>query len=48
MEAHGSMSRQALNSEAVQAGLLAVLLGPGALWEGLRKGEEPGAGADPR
>nr|WP_232478399.1 type I restriction endonuclease [Roseomonas rosulenta] len=44
MEAHGSMSRQALNSEATQAGLLAVLLGPGALWEGLRTGEEPGAG----
>jgi type I restriction enzyme R subunit len=48
MEAHGSMSRQALNSEAVQAGLLAVLLGPGALWEGLRKGEEPGAAAEAR
>lgn len=43
MEAHGSMSRQALNSEATQAGLLAVLLGPGALWETLRKGEGPGA-----
>jgi len=38
MEAHGSMSRQALNSEVIQAGLLTVLLGPGALWEGLRKG----------
>jgi type I restriction enzyme R subunit len=48
MEAHGSMSRHALNSEAVQAGLLAVLLGPGALWEGLRKGEEPGASAEAR
>jgi type I restriction enzyme R subunit len=48
MEAHGSMSRQALNSEAVQAGLLAVLLGPGELWEGLRKGEEPRAGTEPR
>jgi type I restriction enzyme R subunit len=48
MEAHGSMSRQALNSEAVQAGLLAVLLGPGQLWEGLRKGAQPGAGAEPR
>ncbi|MBR0676263.1 type I restriction endonuclease subunit R [Roseomonas alkaliterrae] len=48
MEAHGSMSRQALNSEAIQAGLLAVLLGPGELWEGLRKGEGPGAGAAAR
>jgi type I restriction enzyme R subunit len=36
MEAHGSMSRQALNSEAIQAGLLAVLLGPGGLWDSLR------------
>jgi type I restriction enzyme R subunit len=42
------MSRQALNSEAVQAGLLAVLLGPGALWEGLREGEDPGSGAEAR
>jgi type I restriction enzyme R subunit len=41
MEAHGSMSRQALNSEAIQAGLLSVLLGPGALWERLRQGEGP-------
>jgi type I restriction enzyme, R subunit len=37
MEAHGSMSRQALNSEAIQAGLLAVLLGPGGLWDSLRR-----------
>ena len=40
MEAHGSMSRQALNSEAIQAGLLSVLLGPGALWERLRRGDD--------
>ena len=40
MEAHGSMSRQALNSETIQAGLLSVLLGPGALWERLRRGDE--------
>ena len=39
------MSRQALNSEATQPGLLSVLLGQGALWEGPRKGKEPGAGA---
>jgi type I restriction enzyme R subunit len=37
MEAHGSMSKQALNSDAIQAGLLAVLLGPGGLWEALRR-----------
>jgi type I restriction enzyme R subunit len=37
MEAHGSMSRQALNSEVIQAGLLAVLLGPGGLWDSLRQ-----------
>ena len=36
MTAHQSMSKEALNSEAIQARLLAVLLGPGALWEGLR------------
>ncbi len=40
MEAHGSMSRQALNSQAIQAGLLSVLLGPGALWERSRHGHE--------
>lgn len=45
MEANGSVSRQALNSEAIQAGLLSVLLGPGALWERLRRGEEGGEGA---
>jgi predicted type IV restriction endonuclease len=45
MEAHGSMSRQALHSETIQAGLLSVLLGPGALWERLRCGEEGGEGA---
>jgi type I restriction enzyme R subunit len=36
MEPHGSMSRRALDSEAVQAGLLAVLLGPGAQYQGRR------------
>ncbi len=44
MEAHGSMSRQALNSDTIQAGLLAALLGPGALWERLRGGGSPSAG----
>jgi type I restriction enzyme R subunit len=45
MEAHGSMSRQALNSESIQAGLLAVLLGPGGLWEALRRGPPSGPNA---
>ena len=40
MEAHGSMSPQVLNAEAIQAGLLSVLLGAGALWERLRRGDE--------
>jgi type I restriction enzyme R subunit len=48
MEAHGSMGRQALNSEAIQAGLISVLLGPGALWEALRKGDGPKPGAEAR
>jgi type I restriction enzyme, R subunit len=36
MSAHQSMSKQALGSERVQAGILSTLLGPGALWEALR------------
>jgi type I restriction enzyme R subunit len=34
--AHSTMSRQALNSAALCEGLLAVLLGPGQLYEALR------------
>ena len=34
--AHGTMSKQALDSEKVRHGLLDVLLGPGQLWETLR------------
>lgn len=37
MAAHESMSKQALNSEAIQARILSVLLGPGGLWEALRQ-----------
>jgi len=45
MAAHQSMSKQALNSEGLRARLLAVLLGPGELWEGLRgKDAAPGGG----
>ena len=36
LSAHQSMSKQALGSERVQAGILSTLLGPGALWETLR------------
>jgi len=36
MGAHQTMSKEALNSEAIRARLLTVLLGPGELWEGLR------------
>ena len=44
MAAHQAMSKQALNSESVRARMLAVLLGPGELWEALRGGD----GARPR
>ena len=37
MTAHQSMSRQALNSEALRARMLATILGPGELWGGLRQ-----------
>jgi type I restriction enzyme, R subunit len=40
MAAHHTMSKQALGSENVQAGILSALLGPGALWETLRSGQE--------
>ena len=43
MSANSSMSKQALNSEAIQARMLSVLLGPGALWEGLRGEGRSGA-----
>lgn len=36
LDAHGAMSRQALDSEDVRAGLKRVLLGPARLYEGLR------------
>jgi type I restriction enzyme R subunit len=37
MTAHETMSRQALNSAKVRDGLRDVLLGPGQLYEELRK-----------
>lgn len=36
MDAHGVMSKQALESEAVRKGILEALLGPGRLYEALR------------
>lgn len=45
MAAHQTMSKQALNSESVQARILSTILGPGELWEALRApngaGERP-------
>ncbi len=37
LAAHGTMSRQALESERVRTGLREILLGPGQLWEALRE-----------
>jgi type I restriction enzyme R subunit len=37
LTAHGTMSKQALESAALRADLKAVLLGAGKLWEGLRE-----------
>ena len=42
MAAHESMSKQALNSDTIQARILSVLLGPGGVWEALR-GNAPAA-----
>lgn len=36
LDAHQTMSTQALGSERLQDGLRDVLLGPGQLWEALR------------
>ncbi len=38
MAAHQEMSKQALNSDDVRTRILATLIGPGQLWEGLRAG----------
>ena len=37
LAAHGSMSKQALGSARVRAGLMNVLLGPAGLYEALRE-----------
>jgi type I restriction enzyme R subunit len=36
-EAHSAMSKQALDSQRVRDGIKDILLGPGRLWEGLRR-----------
>ncbi len=41
MDANQSMSKQALNSEIIQARMLSVLLGPAGLWEALRGAAVP-------
>jgi type I restriction enzyme, R subunit len=42
LDAHTAMSRQALDSDNVRAGLKRILLGPGQLWEALRaRAERP-------
>ena len=37
MAVHQSMSRQALNSDAIRAALLATMLAQGGLWEAFRQ-----------
>lgn len=43
LDAHQTMSRQALDSERVRAGLKEILLGPGQLYEALRNSPEASA-----
>lgn len=43
LDAHTTMSTQALNSEKIRDGLRDTLLGPGQLWEGLRARSGPPA-----
>lgn len=45
LDAHGTMSTQALGSERVCEGLRDILLGPGQLYEGLRARSGPGQAA---
>jgi type I restriction enzyme R subunit len=42
-EAHGTMSKQALDSEKVRQGLRHILLGPAELYEALRNKGASGA-----
>ena len=39
-EAHGTISKQVLNSRELQANLLEILLGPVQLYEALREAED--------
>jgi hypothetical protein len=45
LEAYENISRQAMNSDLVQEGLMDVLLGPAKLYEALRTASEDDAGA---
>jgi type I restriction enzyme, R subunit len=45
-EAHSTMSKQALDSVEVREGLKEVLLGPGQLYEALRRKSGVSAGAE--
>ena len=40
-EAHGTMSKQALDSEEIRNSLKDILLGPGQLWQALRSKHTP-------
>ncbi len=48
LDAHTTMSTQALGSERVREGLRDILLGPAQLYESLRARQPPGASATPR
>ena len=48
LDAHTTMSTQALASERVREGLRDILLGPAQLYEALRARRNPGASASPR
>ena len=48
LEAHTTMSTQALGSKRVRDGLRDILLGPAQLYEALRARHSPGAAASPR
>ena len=47
LDAHTTMSTQALGSERVREGLRDILLGPAQLYESLRARQNPSAGASP-
>ncbi len=48
LDAHATMSTQALGSERVREGLRDILLGPAQLYESLRARQGPGTSASHR